>query len=102
MMVLSIHQGIFCDEYASLDRRFRVVHQPNQGVASARNRGLDLAAGDYIYFADSDDELRPEALEHLYDVIKQGEYDVATSGYDLLVSLLQQGDFIFFILVGTS
>ncbi len=52
-----------------------------------------------FYFADSNDELRPEAFEHLYDVIKLGECDVATSGYDLLVSLLQQGDFIFLYLL---
>ena len=73
--------GLICDEYASSDNRFRVIHQPNQGVASARNRGLDLAEGDYIYFADGDDELRPEALEHLYSAIIQGRYDVSASGF---------------------
>jgi glycosyltransferase involved in cell wall biosynthesis len=40
--------GNICDEYAILDRRFSVVHQPHQGVVSTRNRGLDLAAGNYI------------------------------------------------------
>ncbi len=73
--------GLICEEYASLDNRFRVVHQPNQGVSAARNLGLDLAVGDYIYFADGDDELRPEALEHLYSAITQGKYDVSASGY---------------------
>ena len=73
--------GLICDEYARLDNRFCVVHQPNQGVSAARNRGLDLATGDYVYFADSDDELRPETLEHLYSAIKQGGYDVSASGF---------------------
>jgi len=76
--------GRICDEYAGLDKRFRVVHQQNQGVSSARNQGLDLAEGDYVYFVDGDDEIRPEALDHLYSAIKQGEHDVAASGYTLV------------------
>jgi glycosyltransferase involved in cell wall biosynthesis len=113
--------GRICDEYARVDRRFRVVHQPNQGVSAARNRGLDLAIGDYIYFADADDELRPEALEHLYSSVIQGKYDASASGYsyvkdsmvedrcmiagaapeicssdDLMDNLLDKRDFIFY------
>lgn len=76
--------GAICDAYARVDNRFRVVHQPNQGVSAARNRGLDLAKGDYVYFVDADDEMRPEALEHLYHAITQGEYDIAASGYSLV------------------
>ena len=76
--------GAICDAYARADNRFRVVHQPNQGVSAARNRGLDLAKGDYVYFVDADDEMRPEALEHLYHAITQGEYDIAASGYSLV------------------
>ena len=76
--------GAICDAYARADNRFRVVHQPNQGVSAARNRGLDLAKGDYVYFVDADDEMRPEALAHLYHAITQGEYDIAASGYSLV------------------
>lgn len=76
--------GAICDAYARADNRFRVVHQPNQGVSAARNRGLDHAKGDYVYFVDADDEMRPEALEHLYHAITQGEYDIAASGYSLV------------------
>ena len=39
--------------------------QPNAGVESARNRGASLARGDYLYFLDSDDTIRPHAVEHL-------------------------------------
>ena len=76
--------GAICDAYARADNRFRVVHQPNQGVSAARNRGLDHAKGEYVYFVDADDEMRPEALEHLYHAITQGEYDIAASGYSLV------------------
>lgn len=43
------------DRYARRDGRIRVIHQPNQGVSSARNRGLDAATGRYVAFVDADD-----------------------------------------------
>ena len=45
--------------------QLKVIHQENQGMATARNRGLDAAQGDYILFVDSDDELMPQALSSL-------------------------------------
>lgn len=59
--------GEICDRAAALDRRFRVIHQPNAGVAAARNAGLDAAQGEYVHFFDPDDFLEPafaqEALQ---------------------------------------
>ena len=46
-----------CDKYASDDSRVTVIHKPNAGVSSARNKGLDIASGEYIYFIDPDDIL---------------------------------------------
>lgn len=47
--------GAICDEYARKDTRVRVFHTENKGASSARNTGLDHAAGKYICFADADD-----------------------------------------------
>lgn len=47
--------GLICDEYARKDSRVRVFHKDNGGVSSARNLGLDKAAGEWVTFIDSDD-----------------------------------------------
>lgn len=51
-------------EFAARDSRVTVLrNESNSGVARTRNRGIDLAAGDYIAFLDSDDVWHPEKLE---------------------------------------
>ena len=42
-----------------------VITQPNQGMATARNRGLEEASGEYVMFVDSDDTICPNALTTL-------------------------------------
>ncbi|GGY07439.1 bifunctional glycosyltransferase/CDP-glycerol:glycerophosphate glycerophosphotransferase [Streptomyces anandii] len=55
--------GAILDEYARRDPRVRVLHLPqNVGLGRARNAGMPLAGGDYLFFLDSDDTLTPGAL----------------------------------------
>lgn len=58
-----------CDDYAKQDNRIVVIHQNNQGLSAARNTGLDICKGEYIYFLDSDDFIRKNAIENLMDVL---------------------------------
>lgn len=61
--------GAICDEYAQKDSRVVVIHKENQGVSSARNRGLDVAQGKYIMFCDSDDKVDARWCELLHKAI---------------------------------
>lgn len=55
----------------------RVVRTVNQGLGPARNRGLSLAQGDYVYFFDSDDVLAPDFVASIKEaILKQGHPDV--------------------------
>lgn len=55
--------GKICDEYAGRDKRIKVMHKKNGGVSSARNCGLDIASGEYVFFVDSDDYVELDAIE---------------------------------------
>lgn len=56
-----------CDAYRARDGRVRVIHQANEGLGSARNRGLDIAGGDFVGFVDSDDYAEPDMFERMYE-----------------------------------
>lgn len=69
-----------CDAWAKKDSRIRVVHKKNGGLSSARNAGIDVANGEYICFVDSDDFICKDALENLYNRIKDDATVGITSG----------------------
>ena len=68
--------GAVCDAYAQRDPRIVCIHQENKGVSSARNRGLEIARGDYIHFPDSDDYLEPDTYEYLLGLATKHACDV--------------------------
>lgn len=63
--------GKICDEYAQKDKRIKVIHKKNGGLADARNVAIDVAAGEWIIFVDSDDYVESDYVETLYDLVKE-------------------------------
>lgn len=51
-----------CDRMAATDARIRVIHQVNAGLSAARNAGLKVAQGKYVWFIDSDDYVATDTL----------------------------------------
>jgi len=58
--------GMIIDSFKAKDSRIIEITQKNQGLSRSRNRGADLATGEYLYFLDSDDFISPYAMEILY------------------------------------
>lgn len=61
---------LICEELSREDDRIRLYRQKNGGVSSARNKGLDLAEGEYVFFLDSDDMIHPRLLK---EMVKQAQ-----------------------------
>lgn len=73
--------GEIVKEYAKKDTRFCYIEQENRGVSAARNRGLELAQGDYISFIDCDDGLEKDMYAFLLELMKKYNADIAHCGY---------------------
>ncbi len=65
------------NDYARKDERFIVLTQKNLYAGIARNRGLEIAKGDYLSFLDSDDIFEPDMLEQMYTLAVRRDLDVA-------------------------
>lgn len=69
--------GLFCENYAALDQRIKVIHKTNGGLSDARNKGIEKATGEFITFIDSDDFIELDMIEYLYRLLCQAEADIS-------------------------
>lgn len=73
-----------CDEWTQKDARVRVVHKKNGGASSARNAGLAIAKGKWVFFSDSDDWIDNKALETLYGMVNEYGVSMAIGGIQVV------------------
>lgn len=69
--------GNICDKYKEKDERIIVIHQKNKGLSEARNSGIEIATGAYLFFVDSDDYIKEEMVEHLYNNLKENTAQIS-------------------------
>lgn len=72
---------IICNDYFEKDKRIKLINiDVNLGAANGKNKGIDLASGEYITFVDDDDYCESMLLEFLLNLIQQYDADISICG----------------------
>lgn len=95
--------GEIADEYAQKDSRIKVIHQKNKWLGGARNSGIKIAVGKYLLFVDSDDYIRRDMCEILYNKMEQNQTDMIVFGFchvdnkgnELFKSIPQESNIVY-------
>lgn len=75
------NSGLIADRYKMSHPDTKVIHTGNKGLSAARNRGMELATGDWISFVDSDDALYPDTLTRLLKSAVESNADIAQASW---------------------
>ena len=70
--------GAICDDYATTNEKIKVIHKQNGGLVSARQAGIRVATGEYVFHLDGDDAILPDALESAYEIIQKYQPDIVS------------------------
>ena len=76
----SAETASFIDAYDFRGADVKIIHQPNAGVACARNRGIDECSGKYVTFIDSDDTVSPGCFSGITDFAEKNGLDILMFG----------------------
>lgn len=81
-----IAQAVICNNPSHVDVKI-IEHERNQGLSGARNSGMTISTGDYIFFLDSDDNLTtPDSLATLHDwASRKDKPDLVIGNYQYIV-----------------
>ncbi len=72
--------GKICDEFQKKDSRIKVIHKENGGLSDARNVGIEMATGDYIFCIDSDDYIDLDMFDYCLKELEKEEADIVVCG----------------------
>jgi len=75
------NSGTIINKKATEDKRIIAIHKENGGVTSARNAGLSVAKGKYIFFLDGDDYIEDNAIEKLVNIAEQNNADYVIGNF---------------------
>ncbi len=70
-----------CDSFAAKSPKVKVVHKENGGLVSARQAGIKVASGEYVFSLDGDDAIVPHTLERAKSIIEETGADIVSFAY---------------------
>lgn len=85
-------------QWTAKDARFKYIPKENGGLSSARNKGLDIAIGEYIQFLDSDDILVSTKFEKSLNAINKENALVVVSNFKMFTNNRLESDEPFCVL----
>ena len=75
-----------CDTYQKKDSRIKVIHKKNGGLSDARNKGIEIATGEYVACVDSDDYVTSDMYEILLKNLKETNSDISIGNYKMIAN----------------
>lgn len=75
------HCANIAQSYQQTDQRIVLINKPNGGLSDARNAGIDVAQGDYLFFLDSDDCIAASCIETLVELAQQQHCQISVCDY---------------------
>jgi glycosyltransferase involved in cell wall biosynthesis len=85
-----------CQQLASQDERIVIISKQNGGSGSARNAGLDVAKGDYVWFYDVDDEVETNLIEKNVEYMNKFDVDLVIFSFEAITPILNLHDKVQF------
>lgn len=73
-----------CNDKMLIEGEIKLLSFENQGLSQARNEGLKVAQGEYVYFFDPDDYINQGMLSKAYSKAKEGDYDAVHFGFHII------------------
>ncbi len=74
-----------CEKYAIKDKRIKLLHKENSGPAAARNEGIKISEGEFIFFLDADDFIEKDALKLLIDCYNEQKADIIVGDFNKMI-----------------
>lgn len=71
--------SVIIDGMAANDNRIIPIHQPNRGVSSARNAGIEKSRGEFLIFVDGDDYLASDFVEYMLGLVRKTSGELCLS-----------------------
>lgn len=72
--------------------KIKVIDSKNNGAGSARNKGLDIATGEFIKFVDADDYLKLDILERMYTLAKENKIKLVRGNHKTILGPIKMMD----------